>query len=200
MLEIKYRSVDELLPYANNSKTHDQEQVKKIAASIKEFGFTNPVLITETGTIIAGHGRVKASILSGLSEVPTITLEGLTEAQMKAYVIADNRLTEVGGEWDFDMLSAELEALKELDFDIDITGFDNGFILDEAETEYPELQDGDREPFQQMTFSLHDEQKSIVDDAILRARTNPLIDDGLNDNSNGNALAHICSEYLSYVS
>ena len=88
-IEIIYRNASDLIPYANNSRTHSDDQINQVASSIKEFGFTNPVLIDEQGGIIAGHGRVMAAKKLGLAEVPTITLEGLTKAQLKAYVIAD---------------------------------------------------------------------------------------------------------------
>ena len=90
--EIVYKNVADLIPYARNSRTHDKDQVSQIVASIKEFGFTNPVLIDDEGLIIAGHGRVQAAQKLNLKTVPTICLDYLTEAQKKAYVIADNRL------------------------------------------------------------------------------------------------------------
>jgi DNA modification methylase len=123
MLEITYQKVTDLIPYVNNSRTHSEEQVKQIAASIKEFGFTNPILIDENKGVIAGHGRLLAAGKLALAEVPTIVLEGLTEAQRKAYVIADNKLALNAG-WDTTSLTAELERLKELDFDLNILGFD----------------------------------------------------------------------------
>lgn len=122
-LSVKYVSIDELIPYSNNSRTHSDEQVAQVAASIREFGFTNPILVDESQGIIAGHGRLLAAKKLNLDQVPTITLEGLTEAQRKAYVIADNKLALNAG-WDEQALQAELERLKELDFDLALTGFD----------------------------------------------------------------------------
>jgi len=122
-LEIEYRDQSGLIPYANNSRTHSDDQVSQVAASIREFGFTNPILIDEKGGIIAGHGRLMAAKKLGLEKVPTITLSGLSEAQKKAYVIADNKLALNAG-WDTTALSAELERLQELDFNLDLTGFD----------------------------------------------------------------------------
>ena len=90
-MEIIYKKTSELIPYANNSRTHSDEQIKQICASINEYGFTNPILIDEKNMIIAGHGRVLASEKLKLDEVPCIVLEGLTEAQKKAYIIADNK-------------------------------------------------------------------------------------------------------------
>ena len=126
-LTIEYVKRDQLIPYINNSRTHDDKQVKQIAGSIKEFGFTNPLLIDEDGGIIAGHGRLMAADLLGIDEVPTITLVGLTEAQRKAYVIADNQLALNAG-WDLDTLKVELDRLTELDFDVDLLGFDDDFL------------------------------------------------------------------------
>ena len=117
--EYKIVSIDDLTPYANNSRTHSDDQISEVARSISEFGFTNPILIDEAGGIIAGHGRLLAAKQVGMDEVPTITLHGLTPDQAKAYVIADNQLA---------MLKVEIEALQELDFDIDILGFDGSFL------------------------------------------------------------------------
>ena len=122
MLEIQYIATDNLIPYINNSRTHSEAQIKQIAASIREFGFTNPILIDEAGSVIAGHGRLVAAELLNLDEVPTITLEGLTEAQRKAYVIADNKLALNSG-WDDELLKVEIETLKNLEFDLDILGW-----------------------------------------------------------------------------
>ena len=122
MLKIEYVDTDDLIPYINNSRTHSESQIKQIAASIREFGFTNPILIDEGGSVIAGHGRLVAAELLNLDEVPTITLEGLTEAQRKAYVIADNKLALNSG-WDDELLKIEIETLKNLDFDLDILGW-----------------------------------------------------------------------------
>ena len=122
-LEVAYIATTDVIPYANNPRTHSEQQVAQVAASIKEFGFNNPILLDEHNGIIAGHGRLAAAQKLGMELVPTITLAGLTEAQRKAYVIADNKLTENGG-WDYDLLAVEIERLKELDVDIDLTGFD----------------------------------------------------------------------------
>ena len=121
-MQIVYKKVNELIPYINNSRTHSEEQVNQIVASINEFGFTNPLLIDEKDNIIAGHGRLLASKKLGMEEVPCIVLKGLTEAQKKAYIIADNKMALNAG-WDEELLKIELENLKELDFDLELTGF-----------------------------------------------------------------------------
>jgi ParB family chromosome partitioning protein len=195
--DYKIKSIKDLIPYVNNSRTHSDEQVNQIASSIKEFGFTNPVLIDEDGGLIAGHGRVMAAKKLNLSEVPCIELKGLTEAQKKAYIIADNQLPLNAG-WDLDMLRFEVESLSEMDFNLDLLGFDEDVLtkLLDIDAELPDLPDGDRDPFQQKTFTLHDEQANTIDDAITKAKTDPRIDSGINENSNGNAIAWICEQFL----
>jgi hypothetical protein len=120
--EIVMVKTDSLIPYAMNSRTHSPEQVAQIAASIREFGFTNPVLTDGENGIIAGHGRVMAAQKLGLRLVPCIELPYLTEAQRKAYIIADNKLALNAG-WDFDVLKAEMTELGDLGFDMPLIGF-----------------------------------------------------------------------------
>ena len=124
-LKIAYLSPAALQPRASNPRTHSKKQIRKIATSIERFGFNNPVLIDREGYIVAGHGRVEAAKLIGLEKVPTILLEDLTKAEIRAYVIADNRLAELAG-WDREMLAIEFQGLLELDIDLDvtITGFE----------------------------------------------------------------------------
>ncbi len=122
-------AIDKLIPYANNARTHSDDQIKKIQASLREFGFVNPVLIDKDCGIIAGHGRVEAAKREGITEVPCVWVEHLTEAQKKAYILADNRLAEDAG-WDMELLSIELEELQELDFDIGLTGFNSDELSD----------------------------------------------------------------------
>jgi ParB-like chromosome segregation protein Spo0J len=118
-----------LLPYARNARTHSDDQVMQIAASIAEFGFTNPILAGADGVIVAGHGRLAAANKLGLSMVPVVVLEHLSATQRRALVIADNRIAENAG-WDDAMLRVELEALQDDDFDLSITGFDIDDLAD----------------------------------------------------------------------
>ena len=144
--QIEQVSIEALIPYARNSRTHSDAQVAQIAASIKEFGFTNPVLIDEDGGIIAGHGRTMAARKLGLDEVPCLRLAHLTEAQKKAYVIADNKLALNAG-WDDEMLKVELSELKDLDFDLSLIGFDADELANLLEPEQVEgLTDEDEVP------------------------------------------------------
>ena len=122
-LTLEYRSVDELIPYANNSRTHSEKQVTQIASSIKEFGFLQPVVIDADNGIITGHGRIMALNKLGVDKVPTIQAGHLTDAQRRAYVIADNKLNDNSG-WDEELLLVELDALKDENFDIDVLGFE----------------------------------------------------------------------------
>lgn len=141
---IKVKTAD-LIPYARNSRTHSDEQVNQIAASIKQFGFTNPIIIDEDNGIIAGHGRIMAANKLKLDEVPCVQVTGWTEAQKKAYVIADNKLALNAG-WDEEMLSIELMDLQELGFDLELTGFSLDEINDLTFEETEGLTDEDAVP------------------------------------------------------
>lgn len=117
------RKVEALIPYARNSRTHDDAQVAQIAASVREFGWTNPILIDGENGIIAGHGRVLAARKLGMDEVPCIELAGLSDTQRQAYIIADNKLALNAG-WDNELLAVELNELNAADFDMALIGFD----------------------------------------------------------------------------
>lgn len=127
-MQIETRLIDRLIPYVRNARTHSEDQVAQIAASIAEFGFVNPVLIGADDVIIAGHGRVLAAKSLGHAEVPAIVLGHLDEAQRRALVIADNRIAENAG-WDEAMLKSELSALRKEDFDLDVLGFSDDDLL-----------------------------------------------------------------------
>jgi ParB-like chromosome segregation protein Spo0J len=121
---IEQIDINKLIPYARNSRTHSDIQVSQIAASIKEFGFTNPVLISDTYDIIAGHGRVLAAKKLGWDNVPCIRLAHLSDTQRKAYVIADNSIA-LNSDWNFDMLSVEIDELNDYKFDVSLLAFSN---------------------------------------------------------------------------
>lgn len=134
-LNVVYKRVEDLIPYARNARTHSDEQIAQVAASIKEFGFTNPILIDGENGIIAGHGRLMAARKLGLEKVPTIELSHLSPTQKRAYILADNRLAEKSG-WDSDLLSLEIEELKDLDFDLAKIGFDDYGFSEDVEGSY----------------------------------------------------------------
>lgn len=122
MIEIQYKATEDLIPYARNSRTHSAEQVAQIAASIREFGWTNPVLIDGENGIIAGHGRVLAAHKLGETQVPTIELSHMSDTQKRAYIIADNKLALNAG-WDDEMLALEMDEIKNAGYDLGLTGF-----------------------------------------------------------------------------
>jgi ParB-like chromosome segregation protein Spo0J len=133
-MKIEYTSVRELRPRPNNARTHSKKQIRQLANSIAQFGFCNPVLVDDAKQIIAGHGRVEAAKLLGIDAVPTVRLSHLSEADKRAYVLADNKLAEKAG-WDRELLAIELQGLIELDVDIELTGFEMAeidLILEEA--------------------------------------------------------------------
>ena len=138
-------STNDLLPYANNARTHSADQIAQVAASIKEFGFTNPILIDENNVIIAGHGRLEAAKMLGMETVPVRVLNNLTDDQKKAYVIADNQLALNAG-WDIELLKIELEELRLNEFDLSLTGFDADFITGLLHQDTEGLTDEDAVP------------------------------------------------------
>jgi DNA modification methylase len=147
-LQIEHWSVDRLIPYARNARTHSPEQVAQIAASIAEFGWTNPILVGADGVVIAGHARLLAARKLGISDVPVIVLDHLSDSQRRALVIADNRLALNAG-WDEEMLRVELEALREDEFNLDLLGFgveEMDALLAEPEAEVPGNTDDDAVP------------------------------------------------------
>src|SRR5882757_6344170 len=133
-MKIELMPMRDLRPYANNARTHTKKQIRQIAKSIEKFGFCNPVLIDNENQIVAGHGRVEAAKLLELEAVPTCRLSHLSEADKRAYILADNKLASKAG-WDKDLLAVELQGLLELDVDLELTGFDMGeidLVLEEA--------------------------------------------------------------------
>lgn len=136
---IEHWPVDRLVPYSRNPRTHSSEQVAKITASIKEFGFTNPILVDEKDGIIAGHGRLMAAKDLGMTKVPVVVLDHLTPEQRRAYVIADNQLALISA-WDDDILQSELAALGDLDFDLSVLGWGDDIPSFAEEPDYSALE------------------------------------------------------------
>ena len=139
-MQIEQMQVSELIPYASNARTHSKSQISQIAASIKEFGFNNPILCDGSNGIIAGHGRLLAAQKLGFESVPVIELSHLSEIQKRAYILADNKISDNAG-WNEDIVQAELEALSIEDFDIELTGFDINSLKED-----PDISGGDEEP------------------------------------------------------
>lgn len=140
--EMQLVNIDRLVPYQNNARTHSPEQINKLRASLREFGFINPVIIDRDFGVIAGHGRIAAARAEGITEVPCVFADHLTEAQKKAYILADNRMALDAG-WDEDMLRVEIEALQGADFDLMLTGFDDKELSDFFGTNDDDAKDDD---------------------------------------------------------
>lgn len=192
--------LESLRPYAKNARTHSEEQVAKIAASIAEFGFVNPILVDSQHGIIAGHGRMMAAKKLGLGRVPVVVLDHLSESQRKAYILADNRLALDAG-WDMELLAEELAELESEGMDLELTGFSKEELekflgADAAEIEMPELRSGEKTSFAQMTFTLTEEQKQDVERAITQALDMGEFGETGNKNRNGNALARIVEFFM----
>ena len=127
--EFQLVDIDKLVPYANNARTHNKEQILKLRSSLREFGFVNPVIIDREYNVLAGHGRIMAAKEEGIAEVPCVYADHLTEAQKKAYILADNRMALDAG-WDEELLSVEMQELQELGFNLSMTGFDEKELTD----------------------------------------------------------------------
>lgn len=155
--------VKAIKPYERNAKDHSAEQVEKIAASIQEFGFLSPCLVDKGNNLIAGHGRVEAAKLLGLESVPCVCVDDLTEAQKRAYIIADNKLTEMGA-WNYEILEEELAELNAMDFDVDLTGFEIQVDSDWFETRERWDDSGEGESEEYNEFLEKFEQKKTTDD------------------------------------
>ncbi|EHD3373539.1 ParB N-terminal domain-containing protein [Escherichia coli O124] len=159
-LKIEYLPVGKLLRYAKNSRTHSDEQVEQLVNSIREFGFTNPVLIDEKNELIAGHGRLAAAEILEMDKVPAIRLSNLSEKQKKAYRIADNKLALNAG-WDMQLLAEEVKALMDDDFDIDIDllGFNDAELDEMLSDEQPQEEDDNSSPVVQIKYLAIDKER-----------------------------------------
>ena len=199
--------IEDLIPYVNNPR-NNENAVDKVASSIAEFGFKNPIIIDKNNIVINGHTRLLASKKLGLKEVPVIKADDLTEAQVKAFRITDNKTSEYA-EWNEELLKIELEQLEEMNFDLECTGFDMDDIekmlnlgFDYSEDEFGEdfeLPSGDKNPIQQRTFTLHDNQASLIDFAMSEIKekyNNDNLETFGNTNINGNLLYMVVKEWV----
>ena len=157
-LKIEYLPVGKLLRYAKNSRSHSDEQVEQLVNSIREFGFTNPVLIDEKNELIAGHGRLAAAEILEMDKVPAIRLSNLSEKQKKAYRIADNKLALNAG-WDMQLLAEEVKALMDDDFDIDLLGFNDAELDEMLSDEQPQEEDDNSSPVVQIKYLAIDKER-----------------------------------------
>lgn len=185
--EVQEVTIADLIPYANNAKIHGAGQIEKLKKSITEFGFITPCLIDRDNNLIAGHGRVMAAKELGMTSVPCVFIEGLTEAQRRAYILVDNKIGELA-DWDMNLLDLELQDLQEIDmsdFGFDITS------IDEFGTDFS-LPDGGKPEIETMTFTLHREQKQTIEDAL--KEVTPIETFG-NTNNAGNCLYEVVRQW-----
>lgn len=204
-------NIDKIKPYEKNARTHSTKQLEQIMNSIKAYGFTNPLLIDENNNLIAGHGRLEAVKQlnrvdfknNPLMELPAIIIEGLSEADKKALIIADNQIALNAG-WDYEILALELKEFEELNYNLDLLGFDNidellSEVLDYESVDEvePKMAPAERESLATMTFLLSVKQSELIREALKKAQGGGFnISDDENTNKNGNALAFICREFL----
>lgn len=191
-LKIEYIPIDKLKPYERNNKKHEEYDIDEIAKSIEKYGFNDAVGIWKDNTIIEGHGRVEACKKLGITEVPCIHLDHLTDKQRREYAIMHNKTSELA-EYDFDNLKLELDDLDLSDFDIDF-GIDDENVSPDDFGEDFQLANGDKPEICQMTFTLHEKQKELIDYALNIAKENITETFG-NTNNNGNALYEVIKEW-----
>lgn len=191
--------IEDIKPYVSNARTHSPEQISQISASIREFGFTNPILIDEENNLIAGHGRILGAAEGGMNEVPAVRLSGLTQAQRRALVIADNKLALNAG-WDYKLLTIELADLIDAKFDMGLTGF----TLPELTELFPKvesiplpvLNSDPNHDSQDMTFKLSNDEAEAVKAALDRARQLAPLPEG---NRNSMALMRIIELFMGHT-
>ena len=194
-MNIKNIAVKDLIPYEKNTKKHDDVQINNVAESIKQYGFVQPIVIDKNNVVVIGHCRLLAAKKLKMQEVPCVCVEDLTEEQVKALRIVDNKSNE--SPWDFDFLADELADLDLSDFDFDF-GIDTEYEDEDYSDEFS-LKDGDREPIQNMTFTFSDDEAEIIKEAISEMKKTDKFkdyDNPLNQNGNGNALFLVVEEWL----
>lgn len=187
-MQLIYKDLKDIKQYENNPRKND-DAVKYVAESIKEFGFKVPIVIDKEGVIVAGHTRWKAAKSLNIKEVPCIIADDLTEQQIKAYRLADNKVSEFA-EWDFNILNLELDEL--LDFDMSTFGFDIDEVVDEYGTDF-DLPDGDKSELEQITFTLHNEQAEFIKYSI--GQIDEFTETFGNTNKNGNAIYELVKQW-----
>ena len=206
--EVELVDIDDLIPYSNNPKEHPSEQVDKIASSIKNYGWDQPIVVDGDNEIIKGHGRLQAAKKLQLGRVPVIQRTDLSHAEARAARIADNKTSE--SSWLDDELATEVEILNDTDpIDVETLGFDDDeldSLISEASLDdediaeaFGELPDGERDEVRQRTFTLSEIQLEVVEEAIDVAKEQGPFGEGPNDNENGNAIHRIAEHYLETV-
>ena len=190
-MQIIQKKLADIVPYENNTKKHDETQINNVAESVKKYGWVQPIVIDNDGTIVIGHCRALAAEKLGIEEVPCVVVSDLTEDEINALRIVDNKTNE--SPWDFDLLSAELPEidLSDFEFDFDLGGED--YSPDDFGEEFS-LADGDKPEICQMTFTLHARQKELIEHAIQQVKENVSETFG-NTNANGNGLYEVVRQW-----
>jgi ParB family transcriptional regulator, chromosome partitioning protein len=203
-MKIEIADINSIKPYENNPRKLSEKAIEKVAMSLKEYGFRQPIVVDKDRIIVVGHTRFRASKKLGFKEVPITIADNLTPEQINGYRIADNR-TSQESEWDFQPLQKELSDLADLNFNLELTGFndselDNYITFEnDVDIDLPDIPNEDKKPFQQITFTLHNTQFDIVKNAVDYIKKQN-IDDTINDNRNGNAITEICKLFYEKVS
>jgi ParB-like chromosome segregation protein Spo0J len=203
-MKIEIADINSIQPYINNPRKLKDSAIEKVSKSIKEFGFRQPIVVDTNRIIVVGHTRYRASKKLGLKEVPITIAENLTQEQINAYRIADNRTNEEA-EWDYKLLQEEFSNLFDEKFNLELTGFNEDELKkylaleEDFKVDLPEINDEDKQPFQQITFTLHNKQYEIVQKALDYIKKQN-IDDSINDNRNGNAITEICKLFYERIS
>lgn len=190
-MQIIQKKLADIVPYANNTKKHDETQIKNVAESIKKYGWVQPLVIDDDGTIVIGHCRALAAERLGIKEVPCVVVSDLTEDEINALRIVDNKTNE--SPWDFDLLSAELPEVDLSDFEFDFGIDGESYSPDDFGEEFS-LADGEKPEICQMTFTLHTRQKELIEHAIQQVKENVSETFG-NTNANGNGLYEVVRQW-----
>ena len=190
-MQIIQKKLADIVPYANNTKKHDETQIKNVAESIKKYGWVQPIVIDNDGTIVIGHCRALAAEKLGIEEVPCVVVSDLTEEEINALRIVDNKTNE--SPWDFDLLSAELPEIDLSDFEFDFEFGGEDYSPDDFGEEFG-LADGEKPEICQMTFTLHTRQKELIERAIQQVKENISETFG-NTNANGNGLYEVVRQW-----
>jgi hypothetical protein len=190
-MQIIQKKLADIVPYANNTKKHDETQIKNVAESIKKYGWVQPLVIDDDGTIVIGHCRALAAEKLGMEEVPCVVVSDLTEEEINALRIVDNKTNE--SPWDFDLLSAELPEIDLSDFEFDFDFGGENYSPDDFGEDFS-LADGEKPEICQMTFTLHTRQKELIEYAIQQVKESVSETFG-NTNANGNGLYEVVRQW-----
>lgn len=203
-MKITMINPEELKPYSGNPRIITRGAVEETVKSIENTGgkLQQPIVVDKDMVIIVGHTRTQAAIILGLKKVPVHVADYLTEEQIKTYRIADNKVGEFST-WDEGLLKIEFKEIDMLDIDLTMTAFDEDEINEVMKDDEPvkkkkkdSIDEPEESPFTKKNFTFHNDQASVVNDAIMLARTSPIVDTGLNDSANSNALTLICEQWL----